>query len=58
MEELLIMEGMFLVFTIIISSVVSLFVLYIVVETAVKRGFDASETNSLLQEIIENQKRY
>lgn len=42
---------------IIVPSILGLFILYIIIETAVRRGIDASETNRILMKILENQKR-
>lgn len=42
---------------IIVPSILGLFILYIIIETAVRRGIDASETNRILIEILENQKK-
>lgn len=44
-------------FLIIVPSILGLFILYIIIGTAVRRGIDASETNRILIEILENQKK-
>jgi len=37
--------------------IVSLFVLYVVIETAVRRGIDSSNTSQMIQELLEKQNR-
>ncbi|WP_226530887.1 hypothetical protein [Metabacillus niabensis] len=41
---------------IIIISILSILIHYAILETAVRRGIDSSETNELLKKILENQK--
>lgn len=41
---------------VVIFGVLMLFIQYVIIETAVRRGLDASRTHELLEEILENQK--
>jgi hypothetical protein len=42
---------------VIILSVITIFIQYVIIETAVRRGIDSSETHQLLKEILENEKK-
>lgn len=45
------------IFWIIIFIIISSFIYYAILETAVRRGIDASETHELIKEMLENQKK-
>ncbi len=42
--------------TFIILSIISFFILYVIIETAVRRGIDSSKTNKLIEEIYKKNK--
>ena len=44
-------------FEFIIFSIIVLFVQYAIIELAVKRGIDASDTKKILEKILENQEK-